>query len=79
MGRRGRGVQRPVGCQAKVTLLPDKTKFSNGGDRGGTPPTRGKEEHSCTSEDSGRSFFTPTPTCAHAHIYPVPSLNLHVY
>ena len=79
MGRRGCGVQRSVVHRAKVTLLPDKTKFSNGGDRGGTSPTRGKEEHSCTSEDSGRSFYTPTLTRAHAHIYPVPSLNLHVY
>ena len=68
MGRRGCGVQRPVGRQAKVTLLSDKIKSSNGGDCGRMSPTREEEEHSGTTEDSGRSF-------SHTHIYPVPSYS----
>ena len=67
MGRRGRGIQRQIGRQAKDTLLCDKTKSSSGGRGGGTSPTREKEEHSGASEDSGRSFFTHIHT--HSHIY----------
>jgi len=56
VGRRGRGVKRPVGGWANVTLLSDKTKSSNVGDHGGMSPTEGKEDHSCSSEDSNLLF-----------------------
>ena len=56
VGRRGRGVKRPVGGWANVTLLNDKTKSSNVGDHGGMSPTGGKEDHSCFSEDSNLLF-----------------------
>ena len=69
MGRRGRGARRLVSRQAKATLLCDKSKSSNVGDRGRTFPTREKEEHSGASEDSGRYLFdTHTRTHTLAHI-----------
>ena len=72
VGRRGRGARRLVSRQAKATLLCDKSKSSNVGDRGRSSPTRQKEEHSGASEDSGRYLCdTHTHTYIHPHIYPV--------